>query len=154
MPGRVPWEVHVLGEAAPEVRRLFGGGIAVADAVGVVAPVGVLAVAVLPGVAPLALATHYIVFDEDQVAFLEALAAHEFPTRLGNDADVLVPHDHRGLRRRAGVELHVGAADARDLHLHQRRVFRNLRHWELADLGLARRRAHGRQDFFAHTSVS
>jgi hypothetical protein len=76
------------------VRRALGGGVAVADAVRVGAPVGVLAVAVLALVAPLALAAHHVVLDEDEVAFLETLAPGELAARLGDIADVLVAHDH------------------------------------------------------------
>src|SRR2546425_293365 len=83
------------------------------------APAGVLAVAVLPLVAPLALAAHYVVLDEDEVALLEALAADELAPRLGDDADVLVAHDDRRARRRGPVELDVGAADPGHLHLHE-----------------------------------
>jgi len=53
---RVPWQINILREAAPQVRRFFRRGVAVADGVGVGAPVGVLAMAVLAGVAPFAFA--------------------------------------------------------------------------------------------------
>src|SRR6185436_16797053 len=89
--------------------------------------------------------------DEHEVAFLETLAAHELAPGLGDDADVLVAHDHRRLGRRRGVELDVGAADPGHLHLHQRRILGDVGHREFADLGLACRRADGGQDFFAHT---
>src|SRR5882672_2862047 len=146
---RVPRQVYILCEAAPEMRRALGRGVAVADALGIVAPVGVLAVAVLAGVAPLALAAHDVVLDEDQVAFLEAFPAGEFTPGLGDDADVLVAHDHRRRRGRRLVELDVGAADAGDLHLHERAVRRDLRHRKFADLGLAGPRAY-RGEYFLH----
>jgi hypothetical protein len=46
------------------------------------------------------------------------------------------------------VELHVGAADAGDLHLQQRAVDRDLGHREFADLGPARARANRGQHLF------
>ena len=117
---RVPRQIDVLREAAPQVRRLLVRGVAVADRVGIGAPVGVLAMPVLAGVAPLALAAAHVVLDEHQVAFLEALALGELAAGLGDDADVLVAHDGGLVVRRMLVELDVGAADAADLHLHQR----------------------------------
>ena len=120
MDHRIPRQIDILREAAPQMRRLLGRGVAVADGVGVGAPVGVLAVAVLPGVAPLALAARHIVLDEDQIAFLEALALGELAAGLGDVADILVAHDGGLVVRRVLVELDVGAADAADLHLHQR----------------------------------
>ena len=149
---RVPRQIDVLREAAPQVRRLLGRGVAVADGVGVGAPVGVLAVAVLAGVAPLALAAHHVVLDEDEIAFLEALAPGELAAGLGDVADVLVAHDGGLVVRRVLVELDVGAADAADLHLHQRGVRRDVRHRIFADLGLARSGPHRRQHFLCHCS--
>src|SRR6266704_1323737 len=64
------------------------------------APVGILAVAVLAQVAPLALAAHDVVLDEHEVAFHEAFAPGELATRLGDGADVLVAHDHGRVGRR------------------------------------------------------
>jgi hypothetical protein len=64
------------------------------------------------------------VLDEDQIAFLEALAAGEFLAALGDVADVLVAHDHGAFDRRVEIELHVGAADAADFDLHQGCVIR------------------------------
>ena len=150
---RVPRQIDVLREAAPQVRRLLVRGVAVADGVGIGAPVGVLAVPVLPGVAPLALAAADIVLDEHEVAFLEALALGELAAGLGDVADVLVAHDGGLVVRRVLVELDVGAADAGDLHLHQRGVRRHVRHRIFADLGLARAGSHGRQHFFCHVLV-
>ena len=150
MDDRVPRQIDILREAAPQMRGLFGGGVAVADGVGVGAPVGVLAMAVLPGVAPLALAARHIVLDEDQIAFLEALALGELAAGLGDVADVLVAHDGGLVVRRMLVELDVGAADAADLHLHQRRVGRDVRHRVFADFGLARSGPDGRQHFLCH----
>src|SRR5213075_1360076 len=83
----IPGQVYILCEPAPQVRRALGRGVAVADAFRVGAPVGVLAMAVLPLVAPLALAAHHVVLDEDQVALLETLAPRELGPRLGDDAD-------------------------------------------------------------------
>ena len=147
---RVPRQVDVLREAAPQVRRLFVRGVAVADRVGIGAPVGVLAMPVLPGMAPLALAAAHVVLDEDEVAFLEALAVRELAAGLGDSADVLVAHDGGLVVRRVCVELDVGAADAGDLHLQQRAVGRHVRHRIFADLGLARSGSHRRQHFFSH----
>jgi hypothetical protein len=106
--------------------------------------------AVLPLVAPLALAAHHIVLDEDQIAFLEALAARKLASRLGDVADILMAHDGRRIVRRRLVELHVGAADAGDFHLQKRRVVRDLRHRIFADFHLARPRADRRQYLFRH----
>ncbi len=154
MDHRVPRQVDVLRKPAPEVRRALGRGVAVADAFRVGAPVGVLAVAVLPGVAPLALAAHHVVLDEHQVAFLEALAPGEFAPGPGDHADVFVPHDDRGGRGRGLVELDVGAANPGHFHLHQRAVRRDVRHREFAQLGPARPGPDGGQDFFAHNQSS
>ena len=52
------------------------------------------------------------------------------------------------------VELDVGAADAGDLHLHQRGVLGDLRHGIFADLGPARPGPHRRQHFFHGESPS
>ena len=149
MEHRVPRQVDVLAEAAPQMRRALRRGVAVADRIGIVAPVGVFAVAVLAEMAPLALAAGDIVLDEDEIAFLEALAAGELAAGLGDGADVLVAHDHRRRRRRMLVELDVGAADAGDLDLHQRGILRNVRHRIFADLGRARRHPDGGKDLFS-----
>src|SRR5215469_302207 len=100
MHDRIPWQEHVLRKTAPQMRRALSGGIAIADGVGVGAPIGVLAMPVLPGVAPLAFAARDIVFDEDEIALLEALAAGEFTASFGDGADIFVAHDHRRLGRR------------------------------------------------------
>src|SRR5215218_6447614 len=79
----IPRKIDVLREAAPEVGRPLGGRIAVTDGIRVVTPVGVLAVAVLAEMAPLALAAGDIVLHEYQVALLEALASGELAAGLG-----------------------------------------------------------------------
>ncbi len=145
---RVPRQVYILREAAPQMRRFLGRGVAVADAVGVGAPVGVLAVAILAQMAPLAPAAHDVVLDEHQIAFLEALAPGELAARLGDGADVLVAHDHRCIGRRRLVQLDVGPADPGDLHLHERAVLRDIRHGKFADFGPARSNSHRRLHFF------
>src|SRR6516162_924607 len=137
MHDRVPWQVDVLGEAAPQMRRPFRRGVAVADGVGIGAPVGVLAMPVLSGMTPLAFATRDIVLDENEIALLESLAAGEFAAGLGDGADIFVAHDHWSVRRRMFVGLDVGAADATDFHFHQRGILRNLRHRKFAQLGPA-----------------
>ncbi len=147
---RIPRQIDVLGKAAPQMRRLLGRSVAVADGVGIGAPIGVLAMPVLAGVAPLAFAAHDVVLDEDEVAFLESLAPGEFAARLGDGADILMPHDRGRVARRVLVELDVGAADAADLHLHQRGVLRDVRHGIFADFGLARSGPHRRQHLFCH----
>src|SRR5215472_11510589 len=96
----VPGKVDVVRKAAPEMGRLLGRGVAIADGVGVAAPVGIFAVPVLAEVAPLALAAGDVVLHEHQIALLETLAPGELAPRLGDDADVLVAHDHRALGRR------------------------------------------------------
>ena len=143
-----------MGEAAPQMRGLLGGGVAVADRVRVAAPVGIFAVPVLAEVAPLAFAACDVVFDEHEIAFLEPLAAREFAPGLGDNADVLVPHNHRALSGRALVELHIGAAYSRHLHLHQGGILRDIRHRVFADLGLARTHPHRRQNTFRHRDAS
>src|SRR4051812_5276049 len=135
------------------MRRPLGGGVAVADAFGVVAPVGVLAMPVLAGVAPLALAAHDVVLDEDDIAFLESLALGELPAGLGNDANVLVAHDDGRRSRRRLVKLDVGAANTGHLHLHERAVRRNFRHRIFADLGLAGAGPY-RSEYFLHNGRS
>src|SRR4051812_23737369 len=112
MHDRVPRKVYVLGKTAPQVRRLFRRGIAVADTVGVIPPVGVFAMTVLATVTPFAFAAHDIVLDEHQVALLEALAPGELAACLGDIADVFVAHDYRALGRGMRIQLDVGAADA------------------------------------------
>src|SRR5688572_28780910 len=133
----VPRQIDILREAAPKMGCALRRGVAVADAIGIGAPVGVFAVTILTLMAPFALATHHVVLDEYQVAFLEALAPRELAPSLGDGPDILVAHDGRRGPRRVLVELDVGAADAGDLHLHERRVLRHVRHWKLADLHLA-----------------
>ena len=93
MHDRVPRQEDIMREAAPEMRRLLGRGVAIADRIGIVAPVGVLAMPVLAEMAPFAFAACDIMLDEDEIAFLEALALREFAARLGDRADILVPHD-------------------------------------------------------------
>src|SRR5439155_8621465 len=87
------------------------------------------------------------------VAFLEALAARELAPRLRDVADVLVAHDDRRLRGRGLVELHVGAADAADLDLEQRRVLRDVGHGVFADLRGRRSGPHSGQYFFQRGSL-
>src|SRR5216684_2428361 len=111
---RVPGEIHILRKSAPEMRRLLVGRVAVADRVGIGAPVGVLAVSVLAEMAPFAFAAHDVVLDKDQVALLEALAARELAAGLGNHPDVLVPHDGGLVVRGVRIELDVGAEYAGD----------------------------------------
>ena len=135
------------------MRRFFVGRIAVTDRVGIGTPVGILTVAVLPGMAPLALAARDVVLDEDQIAFLEALALGELAAGLGDIADILVAHDDGRCAGRVLVKLDVGAADAADLHFHQRRIRRNVRHRVFADFGLARPRPHGCQYLLGHFHV-
>src|SRR5712691_6567325 len=119
------------------MRRPLRGSVAVADRIRVGAPVGVFAVPVLSGVAPLAFAAAYIMFDEDEIAFLEALAAGEFTAGFGDGADIFMAHDHGRSRRWMLVELDVGAADATDFHFHQCGVLRDVRHRKFAQFGPA-----------------
>ena len=142
MHDRVPWQIDILGEAAPQMRRPLRGSVTVADRVGVGAPIGVFAVPVLSGVAPLAFAAADIMFDEDEIAFLKTLAAGEFAAGFGDGADVFMAHDHRRSRWRMLVKLDVGAADAADFHFHQRGVLRDVRHRKFAQFGPARPGPH------------
>ena len=150
---RVPRQIDVLREAAPQVRRLFVRGVAVADRVGIGAPVGVLAMAILTGMAPFALAAAHVVLDENEVALLEALAVGELAAGLGDVSNILVAHDGGLVVRRVRVELDVGAADAGHLHLQQCAVGRHVRHRIFADLSLARPGSDRRQHFFSHGHV-
>ena len=134
--------VEVVAEASPQVRREVGRGVPVADRVGVVVPVGGLAVAVLTLVVPLALHAGQIVLQEHEVAFLDALALQELLPGLGDDANVLMAHDHRTGGQRLGVVADVTPADAGDLHLQESRVLVDLRDRELARLHLARPDLH------------
>src|SRR5580704_4582948 len=108
----VPGQIHILREATPEMRRLLVRGVAVTDRVGIGAPVGVFAMPVLSGMTPFALAARHVVLDENQIAFLEALALGELAAGLGDVADILVAHDGGLVARRMLVELDVGAANA------------------------------------------
>src|SRR4051812_43994742 len=129
------------------MRRFLGGGVAIADAVGIGAPVGVFAMAVLAEMAPFAFAAHHVMLHEYEVAFLKALAPGELAARFGDGADVLVPHDYRRAGWRRLIELDVGAADARHLHLHQCSIVSDIRHRKFADLRLAWPRSYRRLNF-------
>src|ERR1700736_6874540 len=101
----VPGQINVTGKAAPQVRWFLGRCVAVANGIGIVAPVGVFAVAVLAEMAPLTFAAGDVMLHEDEVALPEAFAAREFAPCLRDGSDVLVPHDHGTLRRGCLVEL-------------------------------------------------
>src|SRR5581483_130055 len=73
----VPRNIDVLGKAAPQMGRDLSRGIAIADGVGVVTPVGVFAMTVLAQITPLALATGDVVLQKHQVSFLESFASGE-----------------------------------------------------------------------------
>jgi len=90
------------------------------------------------------------VLDEDAVALPQALPLDERRAGRNDHADVLVAHDHRRLDHRVRVHLHVGAADARDLHLQQRPVVRDPRQRELPQLGSPRAGSHRRQHALSH----
>jgi len=77
---------------------------------GVGAPVGVLAVAILAQMAPLAPAAHDVVLVRHQVALLKPLrrVTRGPPWRSCRCSRA---HDHRGVRRRGLVQLDVGPAD-------------------------------------------
>ena len=64
---------------------------------------------------------------DDRDAPRREQAAH-----AGEVADVLVPHDERPAAQRQLVLADVGAADAGDLHFHQRRVGGHVRKVQLA----------------------
>ncbi len=93
--------------------------------------------AILADAAPLAVEAPHIVLDEDAVTLGETVPLLEPVTRVSDDADVLVAHDHGPADHggRIGVHLHVGAADAGDFHLQERGVGIDLRQVELAHLG-------------------
>src|SRR5207247_2919864 len=77
----IPYTTLFRSKAAPQMRSLLGRGVAVADGVRIVAPVGVLAVTVLSEMTPFALAARDIMLNEHQIAFPEALAPREFAPR-------------------------------------------------------------------------
>src|SRR6476660_4030745 len=120
MKNRVPGQVDVLREAAPQMRRFRGGRVPVTDCIGVRPPVSVLAVPVLALMTPLALAARYVMLDDDEIALFETLAARELAACFRDVTDIFVNHYHRLARRRRLVELHGRAANTGDLHFHQR----------------------------------
>ena len=134
----VPWEINILSEAAPQVRRLFRRGISVADSFRVMSPIRVFTVTILTHMTPIAFAAHDIVLDKDQVALSKPLTPRELAARAFDPADVFMPHDDGGVGGRLLVELHIRAADTGNFHFQQCAVFRSVRHRKLADLGLAR----------------
>ena len=75
------------------MRSALGRCVAMTDAVGIEAPVGILAMTILAEMAPLAFAAGDVVLDEHEVALLETLAPGEFATSLSDRTDVLVAHD-------------------------------------------------------------
>ncbi len=91
--------------------------------------------------------------NEDKIAFLETFALGEFAAGLRDIADILMAHDGGLIARRVLIKLDVGAADAADLHFHQRRIRRNIRHRIFADFGLARPRPYGCQYLLGHFHV-
>src|SRR5262249_12037992 len=91
---------------------------------------------------------------EDEVAFLEALAPGELAAGPGDDADILVAHDHGSGGGRVRVQLDVGAADAGDLHLQEGAVLGDVGHREFPELGPARAGPHGRQYLFHSRSFA
>src|SRR5262249_57238611 len=94
---RVPGQIQILGKAAPQMRHPLRRRIAIADRIGIGAPVGVFAMPILPGMAPLAFAAAHIVLDEDEIALLESLAAGEFAARLGGCAEIFVAPGYPGV---------------------------------------------------------
>ena len=130
------------------MRRPLRRGVTVADGVRIGAPIGVLAMPILSGMAPLAFAARDIVLDKNEIAFLKTLAASEFAAGFGNGADIFMAHDHRRIGRRMLVKLHVGAADAADFHFHQSGILRNVRHGEFAQLGPAGSDTHRGKHLF------
>src|SRR5260370_36646515 len=109
------------------MRRPLRGSVAVADRIRVGAPVGVFAVPVLSGVAPLAFAAAYIMFDEDEIAFLEALAAGEFNDRACGGGRILLVHHPGGSPAAVMVWHACRAADSHHVPLFHRHVPRAVR---------------------------
>lgn len=91
--------------------------------------------------------------DEDAVALTQSVPLDELRAGLGDHTDVLVTHDHGCREGRVGVHLHVGATDASDLDAQQRTIGRQVRSWELLDLGASRRRAHRGTYSFDHVTL-
>src|SRR5215469_4110242 len=120
------------------MRRDVGGSVAVADRVGVIAPIGILAVAILALMAPLAFAAGDVVLQEYEIPFAESLSLGKFAARLLDIADILVPHDHGRAHGRFTVKLHISSADPSHFHLQQSTVGGDLRHRKFADLSRLR----------------
>src|SRR5260370_25005333 len=105
------------------MRRLVGRGVGVADGIRIIAPVGVLAVAVLAEMTPLPFAASDVVLDEHPVAFPETLAPCELAAGLGDRADILLSHDPPPAPPRPPVDLPLGPPNARHFPLpHRRRL--------------------------------
>ena len=113
----VPRQINILGKAAPQVRRLFRRSVSVPDRFRVISPIRVFAMTILAHVAPLAFAAHHIVLNEDEIPLFETFAARELTACARDDSDVFVAHDHGRLCRGLLIKLHVGPADAGNLHL-------------------------------------
>src|SRR5205085_2307103 len=115
---------------APQMRRQIGGGIAIADRIGVGVPIGGLAVAIFALMAPFAGHVRQVMFEQNTVPLFHSLALQPFTAGFGDDADILVTHDD--VFDFLAVILHIAAADAGDLHLDQRRLGIDFGHVEFA----------------------
>src|SRR5690606_31793041 len=71
---RVPGEIHVLCEAAPEMRSPLRRRVAETQGLGIVAPVRPRAQSIVATVAPFAGKTGDVVLDEYEIALLDLLA--------------------------------------------------------------------------------
>src|ERR1700732_2615594 len=120
------------------MRSFFGGSVAVAYSIRVVAPVRALTMAVLAQMAPLALAAHDVMLHENQIAFLEAFAPGELAAYFSDVADIFVPHDHGSLGRWRCIHFHVSSANPTNFHPEQSAILRNFRHGKIANLRFAR----------------
>src|ERR1022692_962474 len=109
---RVPRKIRILCEPAPQMRRLLRRRVPIANGIWVKAPVGVFTVTILALMTPFAFATHDVVFQEHQVALLEAFSSREFAAGLGDVTDIFMAHNYRNVVRRWGlVQFHVGSAN-------------------------------------------
>ena len=95
-----------------------------------------------------------VVLQEDEVAFPHAFVSRERFSDTGEVADILVSHHERAGAQRQAVLGHVGATDARDFDLHQRRVIGDGREIELAELRGRRADLQRGQNFFRQSDIS
>src|SRR5688572_2857423 len=103
---------------------------------------------------PLAVAAREVMLEKHLVAFLESLVLRKQAAHLRKGADVLVTHDQRTAAQWQLVLADVGAADAGHLYFHERRVPRNVRQIEFAQLRRCWSNLQRGQQFLRHVETS